>query len=476
MTKKSSSRATKVVLASMLAASLALPTVASANVSTSNQAESALKVTIAEEQAVDFHAYEVGTTTAYPSINGHIVPRGTVVEKDGKQYANLTVVAKSASMIAELQTKQGEEFVKAESVKNADGTTTYSFPLEIGKIYSGKLHVVAPFANIDKWYPFDFEAKTAKNEPVVVAQEVSVKVFKDGTSEESVMKNYMSATASVVKGAQGNDVTVTFPKGHYIQEFKVDGKKVAIATDDKATGARTYTFKVADLKKLVNAELHVIVDEAGVKYDSNHKVQLGFDGAKPAEKPAPTANPFKDIDKDGNKEAILALYNKGIVKGADKFNPRNNITRSQFALMIARALDLKSTGSVGFKDLGNITDQERVDAINALAQAGIVQKNEKFNPNNTLTRQQGALMLYRAVNVVAGKDMATGIDTSLGYYADGAVVTDPESKKAFALLYAGKIMTGSKQSDGKVLIQSGDSLKRTQMAKILNGSLEYMNK
>lgn len=478
MTKKSTSRATKAVLASLLAVSLALPTAASASIGTSNQAESVLKA-VAESNVVDFHVYKPGTTEPQPAISGHLVPQGTIIEKDGKMFANLTVVAKSANMINEVQTKQGQEFAKADAVKNEDGTTTYSFPIVTDKVYEGKLHVLVPAMNMDTWYEFDFEVKAAKKDPVVEAQEVAVKIFKDGESEESIMNDYMSSTATVKPVEGGQEVTVAFPKGHYIQEFKVEGKKIAIATDNKETKARTYTFKVADLKKLVNAELHVIVNEGPVKYDSHHTVQLGFDGTKPSVNPTPTpnpiVNPFKDIDKDGNKEAILALYNKGIVKGADKFNPRNNITRSQFALMIARALDLKSTESVGFKDLGNITDVERVNAINALAQAGIVQKNEKFNPNNTLTRQQGALMLYRAVNYVAGKEMNAG-DTSLAYYADGAVVTDPETKKAFALLYAGNIMTGSKQADGKVLINAGSSLQRTQMAKILNGSLEFMKK
>ncbi|MBY0223397.1 MULTISPECIES: NEAT domain-containing protein [Sporosarcina] len=478
MTKKQSSRATKVVLASLLAASLSIPTAASANIGTSDKAATTIAATVATDQVIDFHVYKPGTNEPQPAISGHIVPQGKLIEKDGEYEAQLTIPAKSAPMIAGLQTKQGETYVDATEVKNADGTITYSFPMATDTVYPGKIHVVVAAANMDHWYDFDFKAQVAKEEAEAV-KNVAVQVFKDGTSEESIMKNYMSPTASVKKVTNGNEVTVTFPKGHYIQEFKIDGKKIAIATEDKSTDERTYTFNVADLTKLVDAELHVIVDEAGVKYDSNHKVQIGLDGVKPSDKPVvnptPSANPFKDIDKDGNKAAILALYEKGIVKGADQFNPRNNITRSQFALMVARALDLNSTQSAGFKDIANITDKERVGAINALAEAGIVKKGDKFNPNNTLTRQQGALMLYRAVNYAAGKEMSYG-DTSLSYYADRALITDPETKKAFALLYAGDIMTGSKTTDGKTVINPGSPLKRTQMAKILNGSLEFMEK
>ena len=476
MTKKTSSRATKVVLASLLAASIAIPTAASASpISTSDHAASALKQTIAVDQVIDLNIYKSGTTTPEPSISGHLVPQGTLVEKDGVTYAEVTIAAKSAAMIAGFQTKQGNEYVEAEAVKNADGTITYTVPVVADKVYPAKIHVVAPAFNMDKWYEFDMSATVAKADTdAETISKINVKVYKDGTKEESIMKDYMSSTASVKKVTDGNEVTLTFPKGGYIHGFKIAGKEVPIATDDKSTGVRTYTFKVADLTKLVNADLHVIVNEGPIKYDANHKVQLDFNNeVKP--NPTPVVNPFKDIDKDGNKEAILALLDKGIVKSADKFNPRNNITRSQFALMVARALNLETTKDAGFKDLGKITDKERISAINALAEAGIVQSNAAFNPNNTLTRQQGALMLYRAIQFAEDEEIKKG-DTTLPFYADGKVITDPEAKHAFALLYAEGIMTGAKQPNGKVLINSGDSLQRTQMAKILNGSLNFMGK
>ncbi|PID13985.1 S-layer protein [Sporosarcina sp. P34] len=471
MKKKTSSRATKVVLASLLAASIAIPTAASASpISTSDQATSALKQAAAVDQVIDLNVYKSGTMTPEPAISSHLVPQGTLVEKDGVTYAKVTVAAKSAPMIAGFQTKQGEEFADATEVKNTDGTTTYTFPVVTDKVYSGRIHVVVPAANMDKWYEFDMSATVAKTDTdTETISNVNVKVYKDGTNEESIMNDYMLPVASVKKVTGSNEVTVTFPKGGYIQGFKIAGKDVPVATDDKSTGVRTYTFNVADLTKLVNAEIHVIVNEGPINYDSNHKVQIALDGAKP------TVNPFKDIEKDVNKEAILALLDKGIVKSADKFNPRNNITRSQFALMVARALKLEDAPSAGFQDLGKITDKERINAINALAKAGIVQSNAKFNPNDTLTRQQGALMLYRAIQYAEGKEIKKG-DTTLPFYADGKAIKDPEAKQAFALLYAEKIMTGAKQPNGKVLINSGDSLQRTQMAKILNGSLNFMEK
>ncbi|HBT71734.1 MAG TPA: S-layer protein [Lysinibacillus sp.] len=474
MTKKRQSRATKIVLASLLAASLSVPSFASAAEVVTTNTEVKAEATKADKTAavINFQIFKPGTTEAQPAISSHLVPQGSIVEKDGKFEANLTITAKSAPMIAGLQTKQGDKFVDATEVKNSDGTITYSFPVVVDEVKSAKIHVVVPSANMDKWYDFDLKAVKEVKEEVKV-DEVAVTVYKNGTTEESMMKQYIAPKVGVSAKDGKNIVTMTFPQGQYVKGFTVEGKEATLVKQDDATNARTYSFEVADLKKLVNAQLHIVVNEPaqGVKYDSNHTVQFSFavEGAV-----KPVINPFKDISKDANKEAILSLYSLGIVKGQDNFNPNNNITRSQFALMVARALNVSSTKDAGFKDTGKLS-AEAVQAINALAEAGIVKKATNFNPNDTLTRQQAAVMIYRTVTHVAGKEMNFG-DPSLSYYADGAKVKDEEAKKAFALLYAGKVMTGSPTADGKTVIDANSPLKRSHMAKILNGSLQYINK
>ncbi|MCR8851306.1 NEAT domain-containing protein [Lysinibacillus fusiformis] len=474
MAKKRQSRATKIVLASLLAASLTVPSFASAAelVTTNTEVKAETTKAAKTDSAINFQIFKTGTTEAQPAISSHLVPQGTIVEKDGKFEAQLTITAKSAPMIAGLQTKQGDTFVDAKEVKNSDGTITYSFPVVVDEVKSAKIHVVVPSANMDKWYDFDLKAvKEVKEE--VKLNEVAVTVYKDGTTEESMMKQYIAPKVGVTVKDGKNVVTMTFPQGQYVKGFIVEGKEATLVKQDDATNSRTYSFEVADLKKLVNAQLHIVVNEPaqGVKYDSNHTVQFSFavEGAV-----KPVINPFKDISKDANKDAILSLYSLGIVKAQDNFRPNDNITRSQFALMVARSLNVSSTKDAGFKDTGKLS-AEAVQAINALAEAGIVKKATNFNPNDTLTRQQAAVMIYRTVTHVAGKETSFG-DTSLSYYADGAKVKDEEAKKAFALLYAGKVMTGSPTADGKTVIDANSPLKRSHMAKILNGSLQYMNK
>lgn len=473
MSKKRQSRATKIVLASLLAASLSAPTFAGA--ASANVEVPAINV-LASDKVLADGEYEI-VPEMTKRMNNHFQEPAKLIVKDGKMTVELVIKKESNSMVDSLQSERDGKLVEMDTVEGGQTTETrvVSFPVAaLGKTINAHVIVnIPPQPSMPKGaiMPHDFEITVNAPGEIeeVVAETIGVKVYKDGEAEESIMKSYMSSTVEVTKEDGKNIAVITFKEANTIQSFKVEGKEATVVSENKEANERKYSFEVADLKKMANVDIHVVVNVSGVSYDSKHKVQLGFD-VEGALRP----NPFTDIDKDENKEAILNLYAKGIVKGQAKFNPRNDISRSQFALMVARALELKDAPNAGFKDLTKIKDEERLNAINALAEIGVVKKGEKFNPDNTLTRQQGALMLYRAVKYVAGQEVNMG-DPSLPFYADGHKVTDEEAQKAFALLYTGGIMTGSPTADGKKLINAGSNMKRTHMAKILNGSLQYMD-
>ncbi|MFJ7735891.1 NEAT domain-containing protein [Lysinibacillus sp. NPDC097287] len=492
MTKKRQSRATKIVLASLLAASLSIPSFASADVGGTinvNGTEATTRAVEAQDgKTVTFKTFKPGTDEA-GYMDKYFAGTGLLVEKDGTYTVKLTVPATFSKMIPGFQVKQGDKYVDATIEAQADGTSVVSFPVDPTVKTAAKVHVVVAAAGMDKWYDFDFqpvvaeetvteneatptpseeakEENTEVSEEDVEVMEVGVTVYKDGTKEESIMKNYIDSTVAVAEADGTYVVAMLFPKGQYIQSFKVAGQDAELAEEDKETNERIYTFEVEDLTALTTAQIHIIVDEAGVKYDSNHTVQFGFDVA---EEEKDTTNPFKDIDNNENKEAILNLLAYDIIKAQDKFNPNSNLTRAQFALMIARTLELKSTTDAGFQDVKGL-DAERISAINALAEYGIVEKRDKFNPNATLTRQQGALMIYRAIDAVTEEELE--VDSSLPY-ADVATIANDEAKKAFSLLYKAGIMTGAVAKDGKTYINANKPLTRGQMAKLLNNSLEF---
>jgi len=498
MTKKRQSRATKIVLASLLAASLSVPSFASAKVAdttttVTTDVKVEAKAETTEGTVVKFQTYKPGTNEA-GYMDKYFAGTGLLIEKDGTYTVKLTIPAQFASLITGFQVKQGDKYVDATFEKQQDGSSIVSFPVDPKVKTAAKVHVVVPQANMDTWYDFDFqpaeadkvteesteevkeEEQIANEDKEIVTDEAvyegTVTVYKDGTKEESMMKQYISPTIAVSEVEGGYVVGMHFPKGQYVQSFKVNGKNAELAEEDKATNERIYTFEVKDLKALATAELHIIVDEpaAGVKYDSVHTVQFSFNvdlTVTDTEPTAPMVNPFKDIDNNENKEAILNLLAYEIIMPQDKFNPNNNLTRAQFALMIARTLELEATEVAGFQDIKGI---EAENAINALAEYGIVDSREKFNPQGTLTRQQGALMIYRAIQAVTEGDL--NVEISLPY-ADQASIANDEAKKAFSLLYKEGIMTGSVAKDGKTYINANKPLTRGQMAKILNNSLEF---
>ncbi|MFJ5764326.1 NEAT domain-containing protein [Lysinibacillus sp. NPDC093210] len=178
-------------------------------------------------------------------------------------------------------------------------------------------------------------------------------------------------------------------------------------------------------------------------------------------------NPFKDIDNVFSKEEILALYTAGITTGttATTFSPNRNITRAQFAVMMARALMLQSNKETAFTDVKGKWYQKEVQA---LAEAGIVRgvNATTFNPNANITRQQAAAIILRMLEY---KGYKVTVDKNALTYKDANKVFD-YAKQAVSELQALAIMTGS---NGYLNPQS--NLTRAQMAKILKRSLELVN-
>jgi hypothetical protein len=115
-----------------------------------------------------------------------------------------------------------------------------------------------------------------------------------------------------------------------------------------------------------------------------------------------TAQTFSDVKTTDWYAPFVAIANShGIIKGVNgKFNPKNNITREQMALMIYRAFDetitFKTTGKT-FTDVKPGT--EAADAITKAAANEIVKGYENlFKPRNLATRAQGIIMIHRALH------------------------------------------------------------------------------
>lgn len=121
------------------------------------------------------------------------------------------------------------------------------------------------------------------------------------------------------------------------------------------------------------------------------------------EEPKPVTPPvFNDIKNTFAAKEINALATKGIIQGKteNNFAPNAQITRAEFAVLIARALDLPVEEYTGkFADV-NTSKKWAFAAVEAAARAGIVQgtADGKFNPDAPIKREEIATMVVRAIS------------------------------------------------------------------------------
>lgn len=106
------------------------------------------------------------------------------------------------------------------------------------------------------------------------------------------------------------------------------------------------------------------------------------------------AAPFSDTSGSSFEAAVTSLVDAGVVNGcADgRFCPREALTRAQLATVLVAALDLPEAETSPFTDVG---DSVHADSIDRLAAAGITQgcAADRFCPRDTITRSQLASML-----------------------------------------------------------------------------------
>ncbi|WP_136605605.1 S-layer homology domain-containing protein [Paenibacillus dokdonensis] len=119
-----------------------------------------------------------------------------------------------------------------------------------------------------------------------------------------------------------------------------------------------------------------------------------------------TSLTFADQNQIGKwaKQAISQAVQSGIVNGYTdgRFCSNDHITRSEMAVMIARALKLQSNAhdaSTGFADDESIPQWAK-DAIEAIHALGIVdgRGQNRFVPNETATRVEATIMLLRMLD------------------------------------------------------------------------------
>ncbi|MGF9858762.1 alkaline phosphatase [Priestia endophytica] len=294
-------------------------------------------------------------------------------------------------------------------------------------------------SGVQKWVP---EAvKAAKRTPDFMAQQIA-----DGESVESVLGKYLDLELTKeeinsVKQAAKNDQQVDDETGNM---KKVDESALVTNIDNAIeriidahsyTGWTTTAHTGEDVPvyaygpgKEMFAGMSDNVDQAKHMFkilEENHKGNGDSEKIK-----------FSDInEKTFGYEAIMALAEKGIVKGSNgKFNPSQQLTRVQAAIMLQRALDLPVPQDLNsFKDVDK--DAEYAEAVAALKEAGIFNGygDGTFGVNDKLSREQMASVLVKAFDLKKNNKEVNLADLDS---------VSPSHKENVKILYQNGITTG----------------------------------
>lgn len=117
---------------------------------------------------------------------------------------------------------------------------------------------------------------------------------------------------------------------------------------------------------------------------------------------------FGDIaQKDTDFNTIHALTQLGVFDKTKNFNPNSTITREELSKIISKAFQLTSKANVTFKDVSKTSTY--YESIQQLAKAKIVTPDTqgKFNPKNKVSRSQFATFLQRGLDTKQYLNAAT---------------------------------------------------------------------
>ncbi|WP_256760379.1 S-layer homology domain-containing protein [Cohnella sp. WQ 127256] len=104
---------------------------------------------------------------------------------------------------------------------------------------------------------------------------------------------------------------------------------------------------------------------------------------------------------DAVKISRAAPLLRGVNDGTAEFKPQQAVTRAEFVASLARALGLKGSASLAFKDIPSQAWYAK--DVAAAVSAGLVNgvSATQFAPDVTLTREQAAILLTRALKLKA---------------------------------------------------------------------------
>lgn len=255
---------------------------------------------------------------------------------------------------------------------------------------------------------------------------ISYMIKKFGTEQASVMQDYVITPGTLTVAGGKYYMTVTLKQGKQITAFKVEHngtlKDAEIVGTNEAKNTRDVRFEVTDLSKKLKAWVKIDWAEVNYFHEYDIEIYIDKDSAKPIEgssapveqKPVVDTKPkdseqavtkpaLSDINGHWAQNAIEQAVAQGIVSGYEdgSFHPDGEISRSEFAVLLGRALKLEGKkAELSFSDSVQIPEWSRSYLEQAVG-AGIIGSYEDntFRPNRNIVRSEIAVMIVRALGL-----------------------------------------------------------------------------
>ena len=278
--------------------------------------------------------------------------------------------------------------------------------------------------NGSQWVPAKYRipnvsaAVSNKNTLCVVAENGTSKLaytFKlqyNAANTEAVMSSFSIGNS---RGTfNGNNISVVVPYG----------------TD---LNGLVPTFTVSDYAKVtLDSKAGEEVKSGKTSLNFNQVVRLQVtseDGDKtnPYTVTVTVAEAFSDVNSgDWYYNNIMQAAANGIVSGYPDgtFKPGNSVTRRDFAIMLTQMLGVSNDGTAVSPFIDVDEDDYGVVAIAYCKAQGIISGYEEdgtFRPDNTITRQEAASMIVKAMGVSKASDELYPDDSTIAGWAKDAV-------------------------------------------------------
>ena len=174
---------------------------------------------------------------------------------------------------------------------------------------------------------------------------------------------------------------------------------------------------------------------------------------------------FKDMDDaKWAIQAVNYVRDKGIISGVDEetFEPNRSITRAEAVKMIAAMIGAEPQDiPLPFTDIGE--EEWCYPYISAAYRLGLVKGKSDFEfaPNEMITRQEMAVMCYRAMDI-----MKISADSRTDMFFEDQADIAPWAAEAVNALLLMKIVSGSKGENGNIF-RPNDNITRAESAMII---------